>query len=74
MVREDKQITALFADPRNAVAQAGIELFDTLPEAFDALKTEGGTVRLIRDLTLQENLEVPEKTTLLVPCSEFDTG
>ena len=32
--------TALFADPRNAVAQAGIELFDTLPEAFDALKTE----------------------------------
>ncbi|WNX83301.1 S-layer homology domain-containing protein [Agathobaculum sp. NTUH-O15-33] len=74
VAREDQSITALFADPGGSIAQAGLNLYDSLPEAFEALSQTGGTVRLLHDYTLPENITVPAGVTLLIPYAQTDTG
>lgn len=57
------------------VAQYGDTPYTTLSEALTAAqKGGGGTVRLLRDYTLEENVTVPSGVTLLVPCMDNDAG
>ncbi len=57
------------------VAQYGDTPYTTLSEALTAAqKGGGGTVRLLRDYTLEEDVTVPSGVTLLVPFSAEDTS
>lgn len=57
------------------VAQYGDAAYTTLSEALTAAQAGGGgTVRLLRDYTLEENVTVPSGVTLLVPFSAEDTS
>ena len=66
--------TVVFAadDP---AAQYGDIKYATLSDALTAAQEGGGgTVRLLRDYTLEENVTVPSGVTLLVPFSAEDTS
>ena len=56
------------------VAQYGDTPYATLSEALTAAQAGGGTVRLLRDYTLEEDVTVPSGVTLLVPFSAEDTS
>ena len=57
------------------VAQYGDQEYTTLSEALTAAQAGGGgTVRLLRDYTLEEDVTVPSGVTLLVPFSAEDTS
>ena len=55
------------------VAQYGDTPYATLSDALTAAQEGGGTVRLLRDYTLEENVTVPSGVTLLVPYSTTNT-
>ncbi len=55
------------------VAQYGDMAYTTLSEALTAAQEGGGTVRLLGDYTLEEDVTVPSGVTLLVPYSEANT-
>lgn len=66
--------TVVFAadDP---AAQYGDNEYTTLSDALTAAQEGGGgTVRLLRDYTLEEDVTVPSGVTLLVPCMDNDAG
>ena len=66
--------TVVFAadDP---AAQYGDIKYATLSDALTAAQEGGGgTVRLLRDYTLEEDVTVPSGVTLLVPCMDNDVG
>lgn len=65
--------TVVFAadDP---AAQYGDIKYATLSDALTAAQEGGGTVRLLRDYTLEEDVTVPSGVTLLVPCMDNDAG
>lgn len=57
------------------VAQYGDAAYATLSDALTAAQAGGGgTVRLLRDYTLEEDVTVPFGVTLLVPCMDNDAG
>ena len=57
------------------VAQYGDTPYATLSDALTAAQAGGGgTVRLLRDYTLEEDVTVPSGVTLLVPFSAEDTS
>ena len=57
------------------VAQYGEAAYTTLSDALTAAQEGGGgTVRLLRDYTLEEDVTVPSGVTLLVPFSAEDTS
>lgn len=66
--------TVVFAADEPA-AQYGDTPYATLSDALTAAQEGGGgTVRLLRDYTLEENVTVPSGVTLLVPFSAEDTS
>lgn len=57
------------------VAQYGDAAYTTLSDALTAAQAGGGgTVRLLRDYTLEEDVTVPSGVTLLVPYSTTNTA
>ncbi len=66
--------TVVFAADEPA-AQYGDTPYATLSDALTAAQAGGGgTVRLLRDYTLEEDVTVPSGVTLLVPCMDNDAG
>ncbi|MCI6359689.1 MAG: InlB B-repeat-containing protein [Clostridiales bacterium] len=66
--------TVVFAADDPAAQYGDIE-YATLSDALTAAQEGGGgTVRLLRDYTLEEDVTVPSGVTLLVPCMDNDAG
>ena len=71
-VTDNVNIHALFAEAGTYVARIGDQIFTSLEEAFASELTDN--IILMDDLTLDQNLIIPEGRTLVVPCISGDEG
>ena len=71
-VTDNVNIHALFAEAGTYVARIGDQIFTSLEEAFASELTDN--IILMEDLTLDQNLIIPEGRTLVVPCISGDEG
>ncbi len=76
-LNEAVTLKAKFVEVLDNVAQIGDQFFDTLDEAFETAKSMDGNtvVRLLGTAySLTEDFTVPAGKTLLLPCTNGDTG